>query len=320
LAGFHGVVSVATEPAVQDQPRLTDHPLTRRLIVSAVVAALVCAAVYVLLVHTALGQRFDNAALIGSEQQVGTTKLTEESILRRITADSFAVVLGLIVLFGLVRRRPRLGIAVALAAGAAVVGTDLLRKVILTRPTLVHSDTVFPVNTFPSGHTATAISCALALVVVSPPSWRGISAIIAGSYAWFTAAAVQTAGWHRPSDAIGAAFLGFAAIVLLAAVIAAWRPVGYGNRFGHLPAFVVLGVVWLAAAAYSAINALRVLRFFADHADTLNPTPAILSDAYHFSIGLTIVVVISLLGTLLLLLGRADLDEPLPSRPRSATT
>jgi membrane-associated phospholipid phosphatase len=304
------VVSVVTQPALRDQPRLTDRTLTRRLVVAAVISALVCAAVYVLLVHTALGQRFDNAALAGSEQQVGTAKLTEESILRRITGDSFAVVLGLIVLFGLVRRRPRLGIAVALAAGAAVVGTDLLRKVILTRPTLVHSDVVFPVNTFPSGHTATAISCALALVVVSPPSWRGISAIIAGSYAWFTAAAVQTAGWHRPSDAIGAAFLGFAAIALLAAVIAAWRPVGYGKRFGHVPAFVVLGVVWLAAAAYSAINALRVMRFLANHADTLSPTRAILSDAYHFSIGLTIVVVISLLGTLLLLLGRADLDEP----------
>jgi membrane-associated phospholipid phosphatase len=312
--GFDGQVSVATEPVLQAQPRSTHRALTRRLVVAAAISAIVCAAVYVLLVHTALGQRFDNAALIGSEQQVGTAKLTEESILRRITGDSFAVVLALIVLFGVVRRRPRLGIAVALAAGTAVVGTDLLRKVILTRPALVHSDVAFPVNTFPSGHTATAISCALALVVVSPPSWRGISAVIAGSYAWFTAAAVQTAGWHRPSDAIGAAFLGFAAIALLTAGIAAWRPIGYGNRFGHVPAFVVLGVVWIGAAAYAAVNALRVLRFLANHSETLNPTSAILSDAYHFSIGLTIVVVISLLGALLLLLGRADLDEPIASR------
>lgn len=304
------MVSVATEPVLRAPQQPTDRALTRRLVVAAVISAVVCAAVYVLLVHTALGQRFDNAALIGAEQQVGTAKLTDESILRRITGDSFAVVLGLIVVFGLVRRRPRLGLAVALAAGAAVVGTDLLRKVILTRPSLVHSDQFFPVNTFPSGHTATAISCALALVVVSPPAWRGISAVIAGSYAWFTAAAVQTAGWHRPSDAIGAAFLGFAAIALLTAVIAARRPVGYGNRFGHVPAFLVLGLVWIGAAAYGAINALRVLRFLAGHSDTSNPTPAILSDAYHFSIGLTIVVVISLLGALLLLLGRADLDEP----------
>jgi membrane-associated phospholipid phosphatase len=304
------VVNTATEPTVTRVQPGFDRALSRRLVLAAVVAALGCVVVYLVLVHTALGQRFDNAALIGSQQQAGTARLTDESILERITADSFALVLVLIVLFGLIRRRPRLGVAVAVAAGVAVIGTDLLRKVILDRPLLVHSDAVFPVNTFPSGHTATAISCALALVVVSPPAWRGISAIVAGSYAWFTAAAVQTAGWHRPSDAIGAAFLGFAAVALLTALVAATRPVGTGRRFGHVPAFVILGVIWLGAAALSAVNAARVLRFLADHSDSLNPTPAILNDAYHFSIGLTIMVVISLLGALLVLLGPADLDQP----------
>lgn len=282
--------------------------------IAAAVSALLCGVIYVLLVHTALGQRFDNAALIGAEQQAGGAKVTDETILRRITADSFALVLALIVGFGVVRRRARLGIAVAVAAGLSVVGTDLLRKVVLDRPYLVRSDAVFPVNTFPSGHTATAISCALALVIVSPPAWRGISAVVAGSYAWFTAAAVQTAGWHRASDAIGAAFLSFAVVAVLAAWVAARRPVGTGTRFAHLPAFGFLGLVWAGAAAYSALNAERVLRFLSAHPDSFTPTRGIYSDAYHFSIGLTIVIVVSLLGAMLLLLGRADLDEPRPGR------
>lgn len=306
------MVSVATEPVVdRAQPR-SGGRLSRRLVIAAVVSAVLAAVVYVLLVHTALGQRFDNAALLGAREQQSSVRANDVSILQRISADSFAVVLAILVGLGLLRRRLRLGLGVALAAGVAVVGTDIL-KVVLDRPHLVGSDTQFSVNTFPSGHTATAIACALALVVVSPPAWRGISAVLAGSYASFTAAAVQTAGWHRPSDAIGAAFLGFAAVAVVAAVIAAWRPVGSGRRFGHVPAFAVLAVAWLVAGAFSALNAARVLHFLADHSDSLSPTPAILNDAYQFSVNLTVLVVVSLLAALLVLLGPYDLDEPQPS-------
>jgi membrane-associated phospholipid phosphatase len=282
----------------------------RRLVVAAAIAIVLVAVDYVLLVHTVLGQRFDNAALRGSHQQQLSTRLGDISNLRRITADSFAVVLVAIVGFGWVRRRPRLGIAVAVAAAVAVIVTDLLRKYLLNRPLLVHSDSGYPINTFPSGHTATAIACALALVVVSPPAWRGISAVLAGSYAWVTAAAVQTAGWHRPSDAIGAALLSFAAIAVVSAVVAARRPVGTGRRFGHVPAYVILAVVWIATAGVAAVNAARVLRFLNGHADTFTPTPTVLNDAYQFSINLTIVVVVTLIAAMLLLLGPYDLDEP----------
>lgn len=304
-------MSIATEPVVETAPpEVRDRRVARRLVIAAALSTVVCMVIYVLLVRTPLGHRFDNAALIGAEQQVGSAKITDETMLQRISAESFALVLGLIVLFGVVRRRARLGLAVAVAAGLSVVGTDLLRKGILGRQILVRSDAVFPVNTFPSGHTATAISCALALVVVSPPAWRGISALAAGSYACFTAAAVQTAGWHRPSDAIGAAFLSFAVVSVLAAWVAWKRPIGTGTRFAHVPAFLFMGLVWLAAAGYSALNAARVLRFLSAHPDSFTPTHGIYTDAYHFSIGLTVVVVVSLLAVMLVLLGRADLDEP----------
>ncbi|HEX3823358.1 MAG TPA: phosphatase PAP2 family protein [Mycobacteriales bacterium] len=303
-------MSVALEPAVQPTAPDTGRRLPRRLVIAAAVSTVLAAGVYLLLVHTALGQRFDNAALLGARAQGTSTRVADISGLQRITADSFAVVLAILVGLGVIRRRPRLGIGVALAAAIAVIGTDFLRKTVLDRPALVGSDASFPLNTFPSGHTATAIACALALVVVSPPAWRGVSAVLAGSYAWFTAAAVQTAGWHRPSDAIGASLLGFAAVAVVAAIIAAWRPIGSGRRIAHYPALAVLGVVWLVAGAVSTLNGVRVLRYLGRHSDSLGTTPAIRDDAYHFSINLTIVVVVSLLAALLVLLGRSDLDEP----------
>jgi PAP2 superfamily len=284
--------------------------LDRRLLIAAAVSALLAAVIYALGVHTSLGQRLDNAALIGSHQQSTSTRLGDISMLQRITADSFAVVLVALVGFGLLRRRPRLGVGVAVGAAVAVVGTHLLRNSILHRPFLVHSDASYPLSTFPSGHTATAVSCALALVLVAPPAWRGLCVVLGGSYAAFTAAAVQTAGWHRPSDAIGAAFLSFAAMAIVAAILAAWRPIGEGRRSTHTVALAVLGIGWVVAATLTSLNAARVLRYLVNHADTLSPTSAIVNDAYEFSVNLTIVVVATLAAALLVLLGAYDLDEP----------
>jgi membrane-associated phospholipid phosphatase len=284
--------------------------LCRRLLLAAATSALLAVIVYVLAVHTSLGQRFDNAALLGAHGQRNTTRVGDISLLKRITVDTFAGALIVIAVLGFVRKRPRLGVALAASAAIAVVATHFLRTTLLHRPYLVRSDAFYPANTFPSGHTATALGCALALVVVSPPAWRGISAVLAGSYAWITAAAVQTAGWHRPSDAIGAALLAFATVALIAAGLAAWRPTGSGRRFGHLPAFAVLGVVWLVAGTLSVLNAARVLHFLVGHADALTPTQRVLDEAYLCSVNLTVVVVVTLLATLLIILGPHDLDQP----------
>ena len=203
--------------------------------------------------HTSLGQRFDNAALSGSHLQHWKTRAKDISQLQQISADSFAVVLMLIAVVGILRRRPRLGIAAARAAASRGGGDRLLKNYVLTRPELAH-DSLITANTFPSGHTATAIACALALVLVTPPRWRGAAAVIGGSYAWITAAQVQTAGWHRPSDAVGAALLGFAAVATVAALLSRWRPSGYVEGTRHRIALAVLGVVWLAAAAAAGLR------------------------------------------------------------------
>jgi membrane-associated phospholipid phosphatase len=285
-------------------------PPTVRLLLAAVVSIGIAALVYVVFVRTALGQRFDNAALAGSRLQLAATRATDVSQLQRITADSFAVALVLIAIFGVLRGRPRLGIGAAVAAAIAVIGTDALKEHLLTRPTLVHSDRILTSNTFPSGHTATAIACALALIMVTRPRWRGVAAVVAGTYAWVTAAQVQTAGWHRSSDAIGAALLGFAAVAMVAALLSRWRPIGYVGRPRHRAALSVLGVVWLVAAATAGFEAVRVIRYLRDHDPSLALTRAVQNDAYHFSVSLTVVVVVSLIMTMLVLLRGCDLDQP----------
>jgi membrane-associated phospholipid phosphatase len=300
--------------SVLDQPRRVtagDHPVappTARLLVAAALSTALAAMVYLVFVHTSLGQRFDNAALIGSQLGHASTRANDVTQLQRISADSFAVVLAALAVLGIIRRRPRLGISAAVAAAIAVIGTDVLKNHLLTRPDLVAG--VRANNTFPSGHTATAIACALALVMVTAPRLRGLAAVIAGSYAWITAAQVQTAGWHRPSDAIGAALLGFAAVATVAALLSRWRPSGYVERSRHLVSLSVLTVIWLAGAAIAGLEAIRVLHYLAAHDASLTLTSGIERDAYHFSVGVTVVVVVSMLMLLLLLLRGHDLDEP----------
>jgi membrane-associated phospholipid phosphatase len=276
--------------------------------VAAVLSTTLAAVVYLVFVHTSLGQRFDNAALAGSLLGQASTRENDVTQLQRISADSFAVVLAAIAVLGIVRRRPRLGIGAAVAAAIAVIGTDVLKDYLLNRPDLIRG--AMEQNTFPSGHTATAIACALALVMVTPPRWRGLAAVLAGSYAWITAAQVQTAGWHRPSDAIGAALLGFAAVATVAALLSRWRPSRYVERSRHLVSLAVLGVIWLVGAAIATVEAAHVLHYLAAHDASLTLTTGIERDAYHFSIGVTVVVVVSMLMMLLVLLRGRDLDEP----------
>ncbi|MGN6473107.1 MAG: phosphatase PAP2 family protein [Mycobacteriales bacterium] len=286
--------------------------LARRLLIAAVACVVLAAVAYLLMVRTRLGQRFDNAALLGSQEQAKSSRLRDIFFLERIRAATFAAVLVAIAAIGIARRRARLGVAMAFAAFVAVVGTDLAKNHILTRPQLVLTDAALRGNTFPSGHTATAIGCALALVVLSPPAIRGVVAILAGSYSWIVAADVQTAGWHRPSDAIAASLLAFATIAVAAALLAWRRPTGSGSRVGHWVAYPVLAIVGIVSASLTALSAARALRILVNTVDSPRPRGALLNDAYEFSVSLTVLVVVSLLITLLLLLGARDLDQPTP--------
>ena len=281
--------------------------LALRLAIASVVAVIAAAVCYLIMVRTSLGQRFDNAAYLGATDQVGGPAANDQ--LRRITGDSFALVLVILVILGAVRRRVLLGLGAALAAGLAVVGTDFLKDHFLTRPPLT-ADSLAVGNTFPSGHTATAVACAMALVIVSPPRWRGVAAVTAGAYGWITAAEVQTAGWHRPSDAIGAAFLAFAAITAVGAALAMTRPITWSRTARHRAAQALLGLVGFADLIVIGWGLARVLGYLRDHADGVVAPGGLRQDAYVTGLAVTVGVVVVLLMVLLALVGRADLGAP----------
>ncbi|HVW82141.1 MAG TPA: phosphatase PAP2 family protein [Mycobacteriales bacterium] len=291
----------------------------RDLLLAATFAAALCVVTYLVVVRTRLGQRFDNAALLGSLEQNPGARLKDILFLGRISALSFALVLLAITAIGFVRRRRLLGIVVALAALLCAVGTDTIKNHVLTRPYLVATDSLQAHNTFPSGHTAIAIGCAFALVVLSPPALRGLVAFLAGAYSWTVAADVQTAGWHRPSDAIGAVLLCFAVICVAAALLFRARPVSEGATTTHLPAYVMLAIVWCGSLGVAVYNAVRVLHVLDHTADTATLDHALLTHAYAFSVNLTVAIVVTALVALLLLLGRYDLDAG-PSAAVAATT
>jgi hypothetical protein len=81
----------------------------------------------------------------------------------------------------------------------------VLKKVVLDRPDLVgRPDTLGLTNSFPSGHSTVAMSLAVALVLVVPARARLAAAFGGLAYATLVGAGTVTAGWHRPSDVIGA--------------------------------------------------------------------------------------------------------------------
>jgi membrane-associated phospholipid phosphatase len=301
---------VATPVLLHTKGPATSHDaerrLARRLVVAAAVALLAAVACYLLLVRTTTGQRFDDAALAGAFQQYPAERAASNRILHAISADSFAVVLALLVAIGVLRHRVLLGLAAGASAGISVVGVSLLKHLVLTRPDLVNGDGSLRFNTFPSGHTATAVSCALALMLVVPPRWRGVAAVVAGFYAWGTAAQVQTAGWHRPSDAVGGALLAFAVVALVGAGCLCVRPANLSRSRPHRPALAVLGAVGAGSALVAAIEMLRVLDWFHHH---VAATAVIRDDAYLTGVTVTVLVVVCTLVTLLILLGTVDLNR-----------
>lgn len=164
------------------------------------------------------GQAMENAALRGADQ-VDTSRADEASkALNTITVASLLAACGIVGAVGLLRR----SVAIALAAvGTIVMGqvlTQSLKRVILPRPGLVDVSPAFAGNSFPSGHTAIALSVLAATFIVTSHRWRGVVVFLLLSWAASIGAYTLTAKWHRLSDTLGAAGV----TLVVAAVATLW--------------------------------------------------------------------------------------------------
>ncbi len=123
--------------------------------------------------------------------------------------------MALVAAVAIIRRRPRLALIAAASIGISLVATELLKVVLLERPPLVPSY-IFD-NSYPSGHTTVGMSVAVAAMLVVPRRLLVPTAVGAGLFGSAFGVAVVAAGWHRPSDAVGA----FLVVLSVAAACAA---------------------------------------------------------------------------------------------------
>jgi membrane-associated phospholipid phosphatase len=178
------------------------------LITGFVVFALLQTAVFVALFHvfveTIHGQAVETAALASNSLGADRIGGPVHSMLNLISVAAVVVAMFVIGFIALIRRR----IALAVTSVVLVVGANLSAELLkreLHRPVLgIDPQRAGAGNSFPSGHTAIAASVVVALVLVLPPRVRGIAAVVGALYAALVGVATLSAGWHRPSDAVGA--------------------------------------------------------------------------------------------------------------------
>ncbi len=174
------------------------------LVTIAAIQVIAFVAVYRFFVLTERGQALDTIALASNE--LGTNRLggPVNAVLNAISVVAVVIAMVVVGFIALVRRRVALAVtSVVLIAGANAT-VELLKRY-LHRPDLgIDPERAVAGNSFPSGHTAIAASVVVALVLVLPPKARGAGAVIGTFYAALVGVFTMSAGWHRPSDAVGA--------------------------------------------------------------------------------------------------------------------
>ncbi len=231
--------------------------------VVAVCSAILLAACYLIFVLTPVGQRWDDQALIGRLGHEHGAK-TIRDLLDSIDRYSLIVMLAVLVVIALARHRRWLAVASAVGFAGAVVSAEVLKR-ILPRPDLAPDLTELisdkGIDTFPSGHATISTAFVLALVLVSRNTYRPIVALVGLLWCSLIAVSTVTAGWHRPSDAVGGIALATASMALSAGLLARRR--GQAATTGLLDREVpwlalgalVVGVVSIAIAVATGSDA-----------------------------------------------------------------
>lgn len=229
-----------------------------RWIITGALALIALIGVYLLAVCTRTGQALENAALRGADHVDPETLDTARHDLGEITTYTLAGAILLVGAVGLLRRRVDLAVA---GMGLIIVGlgiTEVLKRFLLPRPELLETTGHYAHNSFPSGHTTIAMTVLLALLIVVPYRWRGITMFFATLFALGIGAQTVTAKWHRVSDTLGAD-----AVALLCACAVSWWLMRRGHLVRHtgrpLVARTVIVMFWSIVLAISAVAGAIVL-------------------------------------------------------------
>jgi membrane-associated phospholipid phosphatase len=108
-----------------------------------------------------------------------------------------------LVTVALVRRRPRVALAVALVLALAPLSAEVL-KPLLAHPHLqIAGTTYISAASWPSGHSAAALALVLCAVLVAPARLRPLVAALGGAFAVAVGCSLLILAWHMPSDVVG---------------------------------------------------------------------------------------------------------------------
>jgi len=165
------------------------------------------------------------------------------------------------------RRREALA-AVALVAGANLAG--LILKLALSHPRFypMFGTEQVGADAFPSGHATSAMSIALAAVLVAPARVRIAVACGSAAYVIAVATSLLVLSWHFPSDVLGGLLLasGFFFLTVAAIREGAARRAGVAAQRAGLalsPGLGGIGVALLAGAGLIALSRAEELLAFA---------------------------------------------------------
>ncbi|MFF8606874.1 phosphatase PAP2 family protein [Streptomyces sp. NPDC015346] len=228
--------------------------IRKRMRGACLASVLLLAIVYAGLVLTATGQRWENAVLAGrlADETLAAAHAANRT-LQHITLSSLAAALLTLTVIGLLRRRFLLTLAALGTVTVSLCLAELLKRHLLARPDLADAPPHLTPNSFPSGHTTIAMSVMFGLVLVVPYRRRGLAVGLCALWATAVGAYTVAAGWHRPSDAIGADLLVLAVACGLLALLARRGQLGPARR-RRFPLRALFVTLPLCAAALGGLG------------------------------------------------------------------
>ncbi len=113
----------------------------------------------------------------------------------------------LLVSVALVRRRPRVALAVALVLSLAPASAEAL-KPLLAHPHARVGVSEITAASWPSGHATAATALALCAILVAPRRLRPAAAAVGAMFVAAVGVSLLILAWHLPSDVLGGYLLG----------------------------------------------------------------------------------------------------------------